>query len=321
MQSFNFSDWAEAYLNGKLSASERLQFETELFRNESLRDELAFQQDLIEGLQQTRHAELKARLESLPVPGQGVMGTFGGSTLLKTAASILGVGLVAGGLFYFLNNQPTEPDIRPIDLSSQQLSTKLPEKPETALTLPITAEEGAATETTSGKAKQASEAATENALATTEPLATAETKASAEKALTEAPKAKELKPEINRPDIVTFDSSEESLPEYDKAISPENPLRSLNKSKSVPLEVSAQQHEWYNFHYRFQDNHLFLYGDFGTEPYEILEISGAEGSRYFLYHNKRYYSLSPDRKKFTKLKPISDTEIVRELEINRQLKN
>lgn len=316
MQSFNYSDWAEAYLNGKLSASERLQFETELFRNESLRDELAFQQDLIEGLQQTRRAELKARLESLPVPGQGVWGTLGSSTLLKTAAGILGIGLVGGGLFYFLSLQePEESNIRPVELTPQEVIANLPEKPETSVTLPATAEEeNNEAETAISETNTPAEA--EEVI--TEVPAVQETLASAKEI---KPEVQELNPEVNRPEVITFDTSEENLPEYDKAISPENPLRSLNKSKSVPLEVSAKQHEWYNFHYRFQDNHLFLYGDFGSEPYEILEISGAENSKYFLFHKDFYYSLSPDRRKFTRLKPITDTETIQELEINRQLKN
>ncbi len=56
-----------AYVEGELSAEESAQFEQAMEANPELLREVGFQKDIVQGIQDFRKAELKARLDQLQV--------------------------------------------------------------------------------------------------------------------------------------------------------------------------------------------------------------------------------------------------------------
>jgi len=67
-QEFYQEDFIEQYLKGTLPTPQMEAFETALAQDSKLQEALTWQKDIIEGIQEARRAELKARLKALPTP-------------------------------------------------------------------------------------------------------------------------------------------------------------------------------------------------------------------------------------------------------------
>jgi hypothetical protein len=86
------------YLANRLSEHDRVDFEKKLETDPELKNELTFQQSLVEGIRNARAAELKTMFNTIPVPpylSQGAITT-------KIIASLLVAGLVASGIYYLI---------------------------------------------------------------------------------------------------------------------------------------------------------------------------------------------------------------------------
>ena len=60
-------EFVSGYLDNELSEVKHLEFENELLHNSELKEELNFQQDLINGIKEERRLKLKSRLDQIPV--------------------------------------------------------------------------------------------------------------------------------------------------------------------------------------------------------------------------------------------------------------
>ncbi|MBR9998402.1 MAG: hypothetical protein KFF73_05490, partial [Cyclobacteriaceae bacterium] len=90
-----------------------------------------------------------------------------------------------------------------------------------------------------------------------------------------------------------------------------NPVREDLYSKT---EVRTLRHKKYDFHYELNEGTLTLYGNFEEIPYEILEINSSDGKRLFLNYRNNYYMLL-NTHEISALNPITDTTLIRELDI------
>ncbi len=89
------------YLANRLTSEQKQAFEQELSGDPALKEEVAFQQQIIKSVQQARVAELKQMLNQVPV-------TSSGWTSGQIAATAISAGIIATSLyFYFQDNQPT----------------------------------------------------------------------------------------------------------------------------------------------------------------------------------------------------------------------
>ncbi|MEP2510745.1 MAG: hypothetical protein ABJH72_15380, partial [Reichenbachiella sp.] len=70
----------------------------------------------------------------------------------------------------------------------------------------------------------------------------------------------------------------------------------------------------YNFHYRLEDNRLFLYGKFSESPYEIIEISTPGSKKLFFYYHGDFYQLRKNASSITPLSKIENRELIHELD-------
>ena len=60
-------EFVNSYLDNDLSKVDRLDFENKLLHDSELREEYNFQQDLVNGIKETRRLELKSRLSNIPI--------------------------------------------------------------------------------------------------------------------------------------------------------------------------------------------------------------------------------------------------------------
>ena len=113
MSMMNFEK-IDDYLANRLPSEEKAAFEQELNGDPALKEEVTFQQEVIEGVRQARMLEIKQMLNQVPVPSSGWSSG-------QIAATVISVGVVATSLyFYFQNDEPTlSPDQNPPAVISQ----------------------------------------------------------------------------------------------------------------------------------------------------------------------------------------------------------
>ncbi len=293
MSSKNYTDLIEQYVSGTISEADKAMLESEFASNPSLKSEVEFQSEMVKGLQQFRKAELKARLNNIPVE-VGVMQTLGQSTLVKVAASVGVAALVVGGIYYFSEN-------------AEKVTTY------ERLTPFAIADETDAVEKIELKELPKVEAPAA-------PVAGAEAEAVVRtKEEPTAAVAEDVAPDFEKPTVKEFEEEEEfeANPVGKEAIPAVTNPAEINK----PVDVEVKSKGFENkLQYQFYEEKLYLYGNFGNVPYEILEINSKDGKRLYLYHQNAFYKLAYPTGKITELEKVTNESLIKELQIFRETK-
>jgi len=69
----------------------------------------------------------------------------------------------------------------------------------------------------------------------------------------------------------------------------------------------------YVLHYRYFDKKLFLYGNFDTQTYDILELNTDSGQSFYLKFENNFYQLQPNKTEITKLEVIENQQTINQL--------
>ncbi len=69
----------------------------------------------------------------------------------------------------------------------------------------------------------------------------------------------------------------------------------------------------YSYHYAYHEAELTLYGDFGTTPYQLLELISEGRRQLYMYHKGAYYHLKASDRTPVPLKPIRDARLRKRL--------
>lgn len=300
MSNIDYKDLIEQYLTGTISDGNKSMLESKLAADASMRAEMKAQGDIIQGLKDFRKNQLKARLDAIPVE-VGVLGTMGQSALVKVAATIGSTALFVGGLYYFnanpFNDVPKLDGLTPI--------TAIDAAPK-AKDLGITELPGVAKPTAPALPAETKQRAS--------PLAEKETTPDQTPVATE-----EVAPLVNKPAVVEFDTDEEFEAEAisEEAISAVANSTSINK----PIDVEVMPARGADkLKYQFYEERLYLYGEFGNVPYEILEINSKDGKKTYLYHQEVFYKLSYPTSKISELEKVTNEALLKELKIFRENK-
>lgn len=305
----------DAYLTGRMSPEESEQFLQRMANDPALKEEFQMQKDLVHSLQNFRRQQLKARLNTIDV-GSGYSFTSAAGFKLMAGAALLAL-LGTGTYFAYsqLEKEEPLPNIQPIELaehkSQHTQAYTLPPKPEAPKReeLPLAEEES----------KERTEAVNMPA-----EWDKKEAAPKAQREATDAPAGdtgRQLtqpgKPEVIKPDVLTYFEEKDAVPTSPKVEAPEDKLADIHSFESKNIEVNTRKDKRYPFHYSFYDNQLYIYGNFSQIPYEVLEVNTGLGTSYFLYHDKNYYELNPKQQKVTRLKELKNKKIIKELEITR----
>ena len=290
----NFKDHKEIidkYLAGKMSKNEQLEFEIQLQNDPLLNNEFEFQKDIVESIRNFRRTEIKARLDNINV------GAPSGFSFLKIAASVAVSSMIAVGSYMYLTSENSKLDRISISGNDEvhfQVES-LPEKPE-LITSYIQAEEELP-KAIEGKNPVAQREVIEKDLGN----------------ITASSKNTIAEPKVILPDLI--DSFEDvNMLEADDDFANITTSFEAIKRKDVP-DFEIENIDSDKFHYRFFDGKLFLYGDFSDHPYEIIELKSRDKKSVFLNYNDEYFLLEDNQIKVSPLIPISDSTVISELDI------
>ena len=302
-------DLLSQYFDNTLSASEMRRVEDMVKIDPVLKSDFELQRSIVDGLKQHRVAELKTRLSNIPVSGSGWMPTSNGS-LITGAAATVSVGVIAFGGFLFLNNQKNKYDtlqtVAPKRVPYAEFRIK-EEKIE--LDLPnlfdLVAENGRyednLTASLSGQNEELLHPVSDQGTTTGISM----------QLIKNVVRPNVIAPEIPKLDLLHRNDAAE--PFDDMATSTD--LISSSGSIQSSIDVTSKRHRKYNFHYKYSENKLYLFGAFDQGPYELLEISNERGLRVYLFYDDQYYPLSGDVRKVTPLVAERNPETIAELNV------
>lgn len=280
-----------AYLDKELQGEELKQFENELSKNPELKKELSFQKDLLEGIKQNRHNQLKARLDNLDVSG----GNTGTSTAVKVVGGIAIASLI--GLGIYMNSDSPEPD------TTTETTEVIQDSPTEDLTSTSPVEENnlnESTESIDAESSESVEPQEEQVISRTEAENSED-----ENILDESIPVAEI------PEADTEMDNMEAMEDVDIS----TPTISMDKSVSSGqsnISVEVMRKKKYDFHYEFTEDRMVLYGKFNDEPYELIEVNLADGKKIFLSYKSDYYAIEPTTE-ITPLKVITDQSLIQKI--------
>ena len=195
------------YLANQLNEQEKISFEQQMAGDPALKEEVEFQQQVVEGVRSARSAELKAMLKNVPLNGN----TWSGGKIAATAVS---VGIVATSIYFYL--QEEQPVTPPEEQRKEQVAAPKDKVEEPAVP---------ATDTKQEPTNNAAEPAHEKS---------------------EAAGLKKVPTPVKKPDIQVVDPSAE-LTETEKATESVSPNRSeISPSKmEVITGISDKKHSFH----------------------------------------------------------------------------
>lgn len=117
-------------------------------------------------------------------------------------------------------------------------------------------------------------------------------------------------PDPVTPDVIEEFSDEETQENVEV---PVNDVLESTPKAYTGLGIEILKSPQYNFHYRFENNKLYLYGDFGDELYDILEIKSENNSSLFFAYKDKFYGLDRSKEQVTALEEIVNQEIIQQL--------
>jgi len=293
----------DLYLTDQLSAGERSQFEELIQQDPLLKEELRFQEEIIQSVKTNRAAQLKARLDNIQLPGPGIGEGAVGS--LKVAGPILAIAAAGLGTYFYLQ-EPAVPETTPPTEQITQITeeVKNPVMDQQIESMPITEGQKEAVETVPVPEAKEPVAKTAGEIVAQEPEV--------------APEAPSERVQPNLIDI----SGDDDLGNAEEMVDlPTLPVEAEELNEVLEMSVKKIKDGKHNFHYQNYNDKLYLYGDFHNVPYEILDLAGAESRKLYLYYQDKFYRIKPDQTEISALEVIADQDLVNELAALRDSKN
>lgn len=281
-----------------MAQNEISEFEQLIEQDPLLKSELNSQQQVIQGIQNYRQTQLKMRLDNIDVT-PGLFETIASNTITQIATGVAITGSLVIGGYYLLQpnekNQLTEISIEPktIPFSSSKFQI---EKLNAAPLVDI-------------PELQHQEETVKEAIPESNPT-TNETDVNKEAAT--------LNPTIVSPMLADTGSTTD---DNSIIVDVDNPTLPNQVNQEESIEVETVNDSKPDYRYKFSDNKLFLFGDFGGVPYEIIEINNRSGKRLFLYHGETYYRIHNSVTKISQLQSVTNIELINELNILRSNKS
>lgn len=278
------------YFRNRLTNEERAIFEQRLQEDADLRQAYNLQHEIINGIRRARKAELKALLNSIPVPPVE-------NTKLSPGAKWTGLGIVAalvgaGVLFYF---QGEEQD--PVSPRSPQ-ATELPSE----TTAPILPKPSPVREEQRAPQEQADHQQ--------------EKESGRERPANTAPVTKQEAPPTRKMDVFDPTGEMEQQPTENVVAPPASASPSPDKhTPTITTEIIDSKK--YSFHYQFKGDRLLLYGTFEQNLYEILEFFTDNKRTVFLFYKDNFYLLNDESEKIKPLQAVTDPALLQKLQQHR----
>ena len=323
----NYSETLEAYLQGTLTPAEAKEFDKAIASDPSLGAEVKLQSDIISGIQRHRALQLKANLAQVAVPAVSV-----GTNLMSIGASLVGA-VIVGGLLFYLNSsqnfiagehEKLNKISEPVSISQMETEATAANENESDLRKGLKAAE-AILPTEAPDAADASnvliaDAATSNRLApfSKEDVGSTVSRLKLGKAKSgiksEALSENELTGLGGDNPDVKQDAGNSNIKRTEIA-APTGKIIEQTEMTGKP-EVVITEAE--NLAFMYYDNKLYLYGGFGGELYELIELYTKTGKRLYVYYLDQFFAVRYNTKQITPLEPLTDADTIAELNLLRK---
>jgi hypothetical protein len=291
MSGTNYFRLLEAYFDGSIRPNEKAMLESEIKSDPLLKAEFDLQQNIINGISNARKLELKARLASIDVGTTA--GVFAGSGVKWLAGTLATVTLFSTLLYWSLYS--AEDRIVPIDIQSTDytaFSTQHNIDP------PSIEKVNTVTKEVDKLDKPELDAINEEEAVEPEKISSESTA--------------KVKPQA----LMSFEDDKLFMNNDDEH------LKNLssrdiehNRVDKTEIEFLDAIEENENFHYRYFNSKLYLYGDFKREPYEIIELNNKGKKQLFLSHSQEIYIIKDNTSQITKLQKLEDEMLKMEISL------
>lgn len=297
----------DEYLRNKLDAADKAAFEQKLQADTDLQREYKLQQKIAEGLRKARITELKNMLNNVPVSSvHGSEISIG----VKTLISLTVAGLVATGIYLYLDKDEAETPAKQITKTETPAEVPTETETEPATTNNMEPDANASSPASSTETPQPEKPKQQPVVTNQQPAA--KESASVSKPVI-APKQKDS---VSKPEIHVFEPGEET--ESTKAVDDKTATESTPKANKTTLTVKTDaNNKKYNFHYQFKNGELYLFGPFDKKLIEIMEFFSDNKHTVFLFHENKYYLLNEANEKVKPLTAITDQTLIKKLKEHR----
>ncbi|HWZ21424.1 MAG TPA: hypothetical protein VNW06_02150 [Cytophagaceae bacterium] len=288
----------EAYLTGKLSASDKLTLEEGMRKDPLLKSEVDLQNDIIESLKNSRKIQLKNRMNNLDVSATST----GVSSAVKIAASFITVGMIGAGIYYmsiFSTNTKDKEVVTAVSENNNlnqnqsiqqynknnQISTPLIEKENVVIDTDKNSRSNSNVNSNATTNSNNNKTSDRNRVSKREPVAVA-----------------------NVPQGEIFDQ-EYGINKNDVTI-PNGEISEAKVKKADNVEFGIDSNIKKDLSYRFSSGKLYLSKDFEEQPYELLELNTSKSKQFYLYFGNKYYEMKSNQTKATRLNEVKDNSIL-----------
>lgn len=302
---FNQQDLIDSYLRGELSGKDHATFEQQMDADPSFKEEVQFEQFVKNGISQYRKAELKGRLNAIDITPDVVGFGLGGNALIKTMGGTLAAVVIGVVTYYGLSDSWSSDE--PVNFT--YIDGKYYPEPldVPAITVP---------EFVEAESDQVNSYNTLTVSKADVGIAKMKTPIKDE-LVAEVNELTEFVPTVTPPDLNDV-ASEEAINTESGSI-PDVSVVDRVGSNTTPLDVQTINKKYETIRYRYIDGKIYLYGDFGKQPYEIIEINKADERRIYVYFDFEYYTVNITDQ-VEELPLIRNEKLIEELEILRNNK-
>ena len=292
----------EQYLTGNMSAEEQTLFEKELAADPSLKAECDFQGEIINGLKEYRKTQLKSRLDAIEV-GPGWFEFVRQSALVKSFGGIALATAVGTGVYYIAEK---EESVAIEDSVVMVEEIEFPQDAEPIFNWAIV--ESVETLSERANTSNSDNQALEDKRVE-ESLESKQTETLVEKGVVSD---SEYALDFTAPDGNINQDPEAGL--VDVGLDKISETAVTATAEEDPIDVKTENTRSKKLRYKYYDGKLFLTGNFNDQPYEIIEINGADGRRIYLLHNRKYYEIE-QTDRLTELPEVRNIKLIQELRL------
>lgn len=290
MSETNYFRLIEAYFEGSISPSDKAMLDAKISSDPLVKAEFDLQQNIVTGISNARKQELKSRLASIDLPTH--TGILAGSGVKWLAGTVAGVTIFGSVLYWSLIS--FDKNIVPLDIkANQEIAFNDP----ALVDFPKLNEVDNSTEEIELK------------------ISPSKVEVSNEETI-EVSKEKDGTAKVQPQALISYEDDKlftnQKEEELENIVSREVAHNRVDKTEIEFLDALEDKD---NYHYRYYNSKLYLYGDFNEMPYQIIELNDKGKKQLFLSHNDEVYSLKDNTTEITELRKLQDDMLKMEIQL------
>jgi hypothetical protein len=290
MSETNYFRLIEAYFEGSITSTEKAMLDAKISSDPLVKAEFDLQHNIVKGISNARKQELKSRLALIDLPTN--TGALLGSGVKWLAGTVVGVTIFGSILYWSLTTFDT--NIKPIDL---KITQKLVFNETSLANFPDAVEE-------TEKSKQ------EKIIKTTS------SNIKVLKAASIIEEEKDATARVEPQSLMSYEDDKlftnQNQDDLENIESREIAHNTINKTEVEFLDPVENVND---FHYRYYNSKLYLYGDFNEMPYQIIELNDKGKKQLFLSHSEEVYMIKDNTTEITQLRKLQDEMLKLEIQL------